>query len=61
MQHYKVHLIDGITSKSVYIYFYGKMAYVTVNNKEHQAIVNEYDTPIFIKTYSTVSIEPFNR
>ena len=54
--HYEVAVIDSKTSVTIKFTVYGVIDYIKVNGNKTTAIVNEYNTPLFIKTINTIGI-----
>lgn len=59
MKHYIVEVVDGYTSRTITLHFWGQLSSISSNGKEYKTIVNEYDTAIFIAGSSTISIKEF--
>jgi hypothetical protein len=47
-KHYKITIIDSLTSQTISFHVYGILS--------ENRIINEYDTPLYIKTMNTISI-----
>ena len=56
-KHYLISIVDSLTNQTIQFHQYGMKKDIMVEDKMVIAIVNEYQTPLYIQTINTLAIE----